>query len=156
MPNNADESVVRISKEHPSVTTYDYGGGNRQPEDILDLSPPTSVDYLLKDEQLHIVLELETAGASEIGSDATLRWVAQGPLEEDTTKVTRDYRYAEFSEANQRNAEEKVYFEFVLERKDFPVTITEDGHLKLQMLHDTDVAWTNCTVEFEIYRRSYN
>lgn len=151
----ATETKVRLSKEHASITTSNNGGGNVEYEEILDLSPPTDVDYLLKNEALHILLELEDSGASELANDADLRWVAQGPLEEDTKKITRDYRYAEFSEANQRNREEKVVFEFVIDHDDFPVTVTEDGHLKLQMLHDTNVDWSNSTIEFEIYRKAY-
>lgn len=151
--HSSNEVKVRRSKEHSDVTTTDQGGTGREYEEILDLSPPTDVEYELKDTELHIVLELQDSSATEISDDANLRWVGQGPLQEDKKVLTREYRYGEFANADQRNENEKVVFEFVLDRGDLPVTFTEASHLKLEMKHNTDVAWSNSQIEFEVYRR---
>lgn len=157
MPSHSNNEVkVRRSKEHSDITTSDQGGTDRSYEEILDLSPPTDVEYLLKDHELVIVLELQDSGGNELTDGAMLRWVGQGPLQEDITVLTREYRYGEFANADQRNENEQIVFEFVLDPSDFPVTFTEASHLKLEMDHDTDVTWSNSSIEFEIYRKVYN
>lgn len=156
MPHPAAGNAVkvRLSKEHSNITTSNNGGGDVEFEEILDLEPPTDVNYELRDGSpgLHLLLELQDSGATELADDAELFWAGQGPLEENMTKLTRTYRYGEFANADQRDDDEKVRFEFVLPPGELPVTFSEAAHLKLMQKHSTAVDWSNSKIEFEIYR----
>lgn len=154
MPHASNAARVRLSKEHANITTSDNGGGDVEFEEILDLEPPTDVEYELRDGSpgLHVFLELHDSADADLADDTQLKWVGQGPLEEDTTQLTRTYRYGEFTNADQRNDDEKSYFEFVLPPGQLPVTFTEASHLKLMQKHSSAVSWANSKIEFEIYR----
>lgn len=156
MPHPAAGNAVKVklSKEDDNITTSNNGGGDTEFEEILDLEPPTDVNFELRDGHpgLHILLELQDSGATEIADDAELRWVGQGPLQEDKSQLTRVYRYGEFANADQRNDDEKVRFEFVLPPGELPARFTEASHLKLEQKHSTAVDWSNSKIEFEIFR----
>lgn len=154
-PHRRGGNRIRVSKENANITTSDQGGTDREFEEILDLSPPTDVEYILRNVDLEIFLELQDSGSSELSDDAELRWVGEGPLgrSDDTSVLTREYRYGEFSEANLRNKDEVVVFDFAVDPHTFPYRFTEGSHLKLEMLHGTDVTWSNSRIEFEIFRK---
>jgi hypothetical protein len=146
-----ERDTVRITDNNNDVTVSDNGGNSGVYETILDLEPPTDVEYEVENRHpgLRIILNLEDSGSSELSADASVRFIAQDATEEDTDQMGREYRYGEFSEANQRNEEEVVRFDL---EEDY--LFTEGSHFKMQLDHGTAVAWANSSAEIEVVRWS--
>lgn len=164
MPVQSSDSRVFITDEDPDVTTS--VGGQDSWETIFDLSPGTDIEYLfLKEDhpqlgskgnlRLRLQLPEEGSGTTEVSDDFKIRIVARGPEHDQTgDRKGRVYRYQEFSQTNQFDADDVV-------RLGLPknVKITEAAHLEIQVLdpagnNDVDLSQGGGYLSIEGYRRT--
>ena len=152
---------VEVTEQDNDVTTTVAGANGY--ETIFDLSPSTDIYYwILKADhpqlgsqgnlRIRMQLPQEGGGSTEIGDNAKVRLVGQGPEEEDTTQLGRSWRYRSFSQADQYDEDDVV--RLTLNEN---VNITEAAHLKLQVDNsvngnDVDLSQTGGYVSVEMYR----
>lgn len=164
MPIQSGDSRVFVSDQDNDVTTSVAGANGW--ETIWDLSPGTDIEYMVLKEDhpqlgskgnLRIRMQLpeDGSGSTEVSDDFKIRIVARGP-ENDTTgeRLGRVYRYQEFSQTNQFDADDVV-------RLGLPenVKVTEAAHLEIQVQdptssNDVDLSQSGGYLTVEAYRRT--
>lgn len=156
-----NDKRVSVTDQDNDVTTSIAGADGMQT--IYDLSPSTDIYYWLlqgdhpqlgSEGNLRFRMQLPEEGqaATEISDDATVRLVAQGPEQEDTTQLGRTFPYRRFSQANQFDEEDVV--RLFLESD---IKITEAAHLKVQVDNstqgsDVDLSQSDGFLEVEMIR----
>ena len=164
MPKQPGDKRVFVTDQDNDVTTSIAGANGF--ETIWDLSPSTDISYLILSEdhpqlgslgnlRLRFQFPQEGGAATEIGDDAQVKIVAQGPEEEkgDQDVLGRVFRYGEFSNANQYANEDVVR----LTTRESAM-ITEAAHLKIKVDNstngnDVDLSQTGGQADMELFRR---
>lgn len=156
-----NDKRVSVTDQDNDVTTTIAGANGY--ETVWDLSPSTDIYYWLlqadhpqlgSDGNLRFRMQLpeEGSGSTEISDDASVRLIAQGPEQEDTTQLGRSFKYRRFSQANQFDEEDVVRLHL-----NNDVKITEASHLKVQVDNsadgnDVDLSQTGGFMEVELVR----
>ena len=164
MPKQPGDKRVFVTDQDNDITTSIAGANGY--ETIWDLSPSTDISYLglsedhpqlgsLGNLRLRFQFPQEGGGSTEIGDDAKVKLVAEGPEEEagDQDIIGRVFRYGEFSNANQYDNEDVVR----LTPRDW-FRITEAAHLKVKVDNsnngnDVDLSQSGGQCELELFRR---
>lgn len=144
MPIKSGEKRVEITDQDNDVDTY--VAGQHGYETIWDLSPSTDIYYkFLKGDhpqlgsegnlRFRMVLPQEGGGSTEIGDNAKIRIVAQGPEEDEAGAdvMGRVFRYRTFSQADLFDEDDVPRLHF---QSNF--RITEAAHLKVQVDNSTN------------------
>lgn len=141
---NSGEKRVEVTDQDNDVTTSVAGSNGY--ETVVDLSPDTDIYYKIpegdhpqfgSEGNLRIRMQLpqEGGGSTEIGDDAKIRIIAQGPEEDQAGSdvLNRVFRYREFSQSNLYDDENVPRLQF-----SDNVKITEAAHLKIQVDNSTN------------------
>lgn len=156
-----NDKRVSVTDQDNDVTTSIAGANGS--ETIWDLQPSTDIYYWLlqadhpqlgSDGNLRVRMQLpqDGGGSTEISDDATVRFVAQGPEQEDTKQLGRTFPYRRFSQASQFDEEDVVRLHL---NRD--VKITEASHFKVEVDNSTagndiDLSQTGGFLEVEMIR----
>lgn len=160
---SSGEKRVEVTDQDNDVTTSVAGANGY--ETIIDLSPDTDIYYkfpkgdhpqLGSEGNLRLRLQLpqEGAGSTEVGDNAKIRIIAQGPEEDDAGSdvLGRTFRYRQFSQPD-------LYDDEDVPRLHIPdnVKITEAAHFKIQVDNstngnDVDLSQTGGYFTLETYR----
>lgn len=156
-----DDKRVSVTDQDNDVSTLVAGADGMQT--VWDLQPSTDIYYWLlqgdhpqlgSEGNLRFRMQLprEGGGSTEISDNATVRIVAQGPEQEDTTQLGRTFPYRRFSQANQFDEEDVTRLFLENDNK-----ITEAAHLKVQVDNsdagnDVDLSQTGGYLEVEMIR----
>lgn len=151
-PTSEGEKTIKLAPDDTDVTTINDGGNNGTWETVLDVVPSKDIEYHLPPRRpgLDLYVVLKDSADAHIPDSGEIRFIAQSPLEEDTTQISRKYRYGEFRQANQRDEDERVRLRIEGEAWQF----TEGAHFKMQLDNGTAVDWANCDFELEVVRRA--
>ena len=143
-----ETNKIRITENDNDVTVLNQGGRDGTHETVVDLEPPTDVEYHIHN-GLKFLLWLRDSNGNPIEDNAEIILVGQDAIEEDATRLGRAYRYGEFEQANQRDEDEVVSLDLE-QRYQFP----EASHFKIQIDSQTAVDWSQSRFELETIRLS--